>query len=360
MRRFNNSSTFWMSLILLGATAISSLAQPRYTVTDLGILPDKNSTSVWGNHSLNNAGHVAGHCNLGDLQLGLFGDFYSGNVAFLWTPQDGIQGLPLLPGKAYASAFTLNDRGQVLGLAGNSWADAHAVLWEKGTVRDLGTLPGATTSYLQGINNRGQIVGSSGVYDLVSEFPVLWEKGQMIALPMGSYVAGQAFNINDNGQISGQLRTYLNNWVDGAVPVFWDRNGLTFLQTLDGSWGSAWAINNRGQIAGYSGPADGSAHAVMWENGILTDCGTLGGTWGVLWDINDTGQAVGDSTTANDEADHAILVENGIMYDLNDYISADSGWILVFADGINNRGQISGTGILNGEVRGFLLTPKKR
>jgi hypothetical protein len=47
------------------------------------------------------------------------------------------------------------------------------------------------------------------------------------------------------------------------------------------------------------------------------------------------------------------------MRNLNALIPADSGWYLVFAGGINERGQIAGTGILNGEVRGFLLTPTR-
>jgi hypothetical protein len=35
----------------------------------------------------------------------------------------------------------------------------------------------------------------------------------------------------------------------------------------------------------------------------------------------------------------------------------DSSWTLLVASGINNRGQIDGWGIHNGNYRAFLLTP---
>ena len=89
----------------------------------------------------------------------------------------------------------------------------------------------------------------------------------------------------------------------------------------------------------------------------MSDPGTRGGSFTSLWAVNDKGQAVGESTDA-DEVDHAILVKNGVIHDLNNFIPADSGWVLLFADGINERGQIAGTGLRNGEVRSFLLTPR--
>ena len=46
------------------------------------------------------------------------------------------------------------------------------------------------------------------------------------------------------------------------------------------------------------------------------------------------------------------------MEDLNDLIPAGSGWVLVEARGINYRGQIVGTGSINGHAHAFLLTPE--
>jgi hypothetical protein len=48
----------------------------------------------------------------------------------------------------------------------------------------------------------------------------------------------------------------------------------------------------------------------------------------------------------------------GGMKDLNNLISLGTGWVLVYATGINPQGQIVGFGKLHGVDHGFLLTPK--
>jgi len=47
------------------------------------------------------------------------------------------------------------------------------------------------------------------------------------------------------------------------------------------------------------------------------------------------------------------------MLNLKQHILKGTGWQLWHATGINDQGQISGDGSLNGESRGFLLTPVK-
>jgi hypothetical protein len=46
------------------------------------------------------------------------------------------------------------------------------------------------------------------------------------------------------------------------------------------------------------------------------------------------------------------------MEDLNTLIPASSGWTLNSAADINLWGQIVGSGMLNGQAHGFLLTPR--
>jgi hypothetical protein len=45
------------------------------------------------------------------------------------------------------------------------------------------------------------------------------------------------------------------------------------------------------------------------------------------------------------------------MYDLNALIDPSLGWQLLAGYGINNAGQITGSGIVNGQSHAFLLTP---
>jgi len=44
------------------------------------------------------------------------------------------------------------------------------------------------------------------------------------------------------------------------------------------------------------------------------------------------------------------------MFDLNNLIPANSGWLLQFANAINDQGQIVGQGTFNGQSEAFLLT----
>ena len=46
------------------------------------------------------------------------------------------------------------------------------------------------------------------------------------------------------------------------------------------------------------------------------------------------------------------------MSDLNDLIPSGSGWTLRVGVKINNRGQITGFGVVNGQTHAFLLTPQ--
>jgi hypothetical protein len=54
-----------------------------------------------------------------------------------------------------------------------------------------------------------------------------------------------------------------------------------------------------------------------------------------------------------------MLWENGLGIDLNTRISSSSGWLLLLATGINDRGQIIGFGVHNNPnvQSAFLLTP---
>ncbi len=86
--------------------------------------------------------------------------------------------------------------------------------------------------------------------------------------------------------------------------------------------------------------------AFLWENGTMTYLGL-----GDARAINDSGQVVGSSGV------NAFLWQNSTMTDLNTLISTDSGWVLIKATDINEIGQIVGSGMINGENHGFLLTP---
>lgn len=343
-----------LSLLTVLAFALSAFGQ-TYNVVDLGILPTGTMSSAAG---INNLGQVAGFADINN------GDRFVGR-AFMWKNNGGMKNLGTLPvdpsvEQFFASwASGLNDFGVVVG---GSWFDArynHAIRWTLGGgMQDLGTPPdfvGSTDG--AAINRLGQIVGTAyeGAGGGGPPHAFLWtSRGGMQLLgdlPGGQY--NLAAGINDLGRVVGVASRDGSFATDHAFR-WTKRGGMVDL----GIWTPA-AINNFGLIAG-TGNVGSFQHAFLWKHAPAPqDLGTLpGGTNSSGAAINDLGFVVGWSTTGADPATpHAALWSpSSGMWDLNDLIPPDSGWLLYSATGINLFGQIVGYGTINGETHAFLLT----
>jgi probable HAF family extracellular repeat protein len=136
--------------------------------------------------------------------------------------------------------------------------------------------------------------------------------------------------------------------------VLWQAGARQDLGMLPGHTSSqARGINGVGHVVGWSGTTEGAeSHAVLWINGEPQDLGTLrGDVSSQALAVNAAGQVVGWSGS------RAFVWQGGAMTDLNSLMPAGSGWVLTRATAINDAGQIAGTGLLDGQVRAFLLTP---
>jgi hypothetical protein len=74
--------------------------------------------------------------------------------------------------------------------------------------------------------------------------------------------------------------------------------------------------------------------------------------------INSSGIVVGRMTVPSNSGYlvyHGFIYIGGQMKDLNNLVPKSSGWVLDDATGINDAGQIVGSGTLNGQTRAFLL-----
>ncbi len=186
-----------------------------------------------------------------------------------WTlgPPDVIQDLPLFPGDSSGAATAINDNGQIVGISGicdqavGRHTARHAVLWENGTVIDLGNLGAQWWNTPTAINQRGDIVGFAGDPafvdgDILHAFIWTREDGIRHLKPLKhhspEHVDSEAYGINEKGQVVGTSCDA--NFVD-CHAVIWDHSSNpTDLNDLKGGFPirleTAKDINNNGEITG--------------------------------------------------------------------------------------------------------------
>jgi hypothetical protein len=105
----------------------------------------------------------------------------AGVRAVLW--QDGtVMNLGEVPGAQSTFADDLNDRNEVVGFATISGA-SHAMRWRNGTLALLPKLPGEGASGAQSINNWGVIVGSTSfLQPTYHQSATLWWEDHVVEL----------------------------------------------------------------------------------------------------------------------------------------------------------------------------------
>jgi uncharacterized repeat protein (TIGR01451 family) len=333
-------------LVLLGWLMLPMPAawSQTYTVTDLGEFRPV---------AINADGVVAG--NINDLPA-------------LWI--DGV--LEFLPfdGYPFAQVQDLSDVTEAIGdlfksVPGPGPDHTVPAYWFNNTVEELPTLSPFSNTHATGI----------------------------------SPTTGVLTGFGDQGdQLSGfQIRAW-RQWPDGTLDI---------LQTLGGepSWGVD--ANDAGEVIGDAQVASGFSHATRWDvDGVPEDLGTLGGLGSNARALTADGTVVGSALTAQSqprafrttlsgmvmlqplplpflfcfaEAVNEALVSVGScsfstefrvttehatrwaadasVIDLNNHVQDAAGWVFVRASGINEAGQIIGTGTFNGVTHGFLLTP---
>jgi probable HAF family extracellular repeat protein len=269
------------------------------------------------------------------------------------------------------AGVAINDVGDVAGSL-NVTGGSHGFLYSGGVTTDFGALTNLPYASSTAINHSRQIVGfSTKPYPNYLPHAFLYSNGTMTDVTPGG---GDAWAINDAGQMTGFYYTsggityhaYIYSSANGAPS---DPNAFTDLGSLNGDSGAsrAYAINAAGQVTGVTDVPNpyGASHAFLYSNGTMIDLGSLGGSssWpgNDFYDhaINASGQVVGTSYLAGDRATHAFLYREGdpVMTDLNSLIPSDSGWTLQVANAVNDNGQITGYGLINGQTHAFLLTP---
>lgn len=216
-------------------------------------------------------------------------------LPFVW--ESGVMtALPTLGGYNGA-ANSINDAGEIAGLAENATPDAtcpfpqkrqfRPVIWENGKVYELPTVGGDQHGAAFGINQNGQAVGGSGecspfqattLVNLQPLHALLWDTGTVTDLGnlggSGHGSGNLALNINNLGQVVG-----ISDLPGDAVShaFLWTKaTGMKDLGTLPGDVISgSFGINDNGEAVGASLDAEFNLRAFHWQNGTMTDLNSL-------------------------------------------------------------------------------------
>ena len=240
--------------------------------------------------------------------------------------------------------------------------NSRGFLWQNGVMQDLGTL-GDSDAFVAD-KEHGQVVGcatTNSVAPNPTQDAFLWESGRMTDIGTFGGTYACAFVVNNHGQAMGAA-TLPGDQATHAF--FWERGTLTDLGNFGGTTVEPFWLNNIGEVVrgGAEYPGDATRHGFLWKKDVITDLGTLysGSSCGIPGSVglqvNSKTQIVGNSWCDTSAA--TFLWEEGSMVDLNTLIPPNSGMQLVDAQNINERGEITGLGILpNGDLHVFLLIP---
>lgn len=348
-------------------------------ITDLGSLPDMPSCT---GTAISQSGNVTGYCNVAGgsvfLETPTHGFLYSnGKLTDL-----GVTNKPTVP-------TGVNDSGAVAGTYVNiNLAKGIAVspfLYQNGSIQQYAGAPNNAAPF--GLTNAGQsaatqILEGGANFFVASE--AFFLTGQGTATPLTSLQSSQstAFGISPSGDwVAGASASVVAEQLASLKAGVWHAGVFQVLPLLSNfNYAGATAVNDTGTAAGIAFTFNFTAlldphaamHAVLFSNGSVTDLGTLPADRNSSANaINNSGTVVGFSTTQTPDIalfeapvletasalSKAIVYTNGTMYDLNRLLINGTGWQLNSATGINDAGQIVGTGTINQQQHAFLLTP---
>lgn len=305
-----------------------AIAAPVTSFFDLGTL----GGSVSEGFAINDSGKVAGRSlNASNI-----------NRAFVWDSTNGMVDLGTLGGST-AESKDINNNDVVVGVAATATVQQHAFISQSGTMTDINPA-GFTSSIATSVNDSSQVVGygqsgtlqtaffwssstgfvtiafggqcranainNNGIVTGVCDSGVfVWDSSTQAINNLGWFGGGvnsaEAFGINSQGQIVGQVR----DTADGSGVFMWDpitgQVDLTSLKDAQGvassSTSNAYGINDSSEIIGsYVAPAamectTNIRHAYVWSQADgFTDVGQDGITTQGL-SINNASQIAGSA-----------------------------------------------------------------
>lgn len=340
-------------LALVAAAGMgSAVSQPEYEIQPLAIDGQANSTGQ------------------GISESGAFVTGTSNSDAVQWTESGGTVLLPMLssPARPFSLAQDVNDSGVVVGTGATTFFGSSPlpIMWDSsGAVSQLPLPAGETLGRAFGVNNDGTAVGSvdGGSLEQAAVFTTV--SGSVLAqtMPNGGALR-TAYAINGAGRIVGQALNPNNAavtngfYLDPGDSAATDIGALT---SLGHNSAIAFAVSSDGSIAGSSSLNSGAdARPFVWTDlGGMVEVPLLTGTsTGGARGVNASGWVVG---TMSSVTSIVFLYDGNQTYALENLIITDEDWDLTGgtsngAFGIADDGTITGRGLYNGEITGFVAT----
>ena len=330
-----------LSACLLGLAA-PAVAAPHYKITTLAAFGAPSAAN-----GVNSQGQVTGWAYSAD-QNSIYGVVWDHGVAQAMTPNN------------YGYLTAINEAGVSVGQVTDATSSSAAIIAGGAIASYDYTSPGY--SAFNALNNVGGAVGQAMIDEqgLIFHATSLVD-GNLVDLGALGGDISNATGINDSGLIAGWSEIIPGDSIAHAFS--YDAGGMHDLGTMAGVYSAAYGLNNDGVIVGettYSDAYPDATHAYTLKDGLWTDLGALAGGVNIssaAWAINDAGQVVGASAIVPADVSnlHATLWQDGQIYDLNDLIAPDSGWLLQGATAISSNGLIVGYGIHDGVQGAFLL-----
>ena len=350
MRRIGISLAAACAALFLSSDGPRAAGQPapRYSITDLGSLGGGRTTPM----GINNRGAIVG-----------FSDTVEGfKHAFLYN-HGSVLDLGTLGGDE-SFAYRVNDNGLIVGRAQDQSGrfQAFVTTITNGTIVLTPLDAGIDGDFgsARGVNSVGDVIGyytTSGEHMSVRNRIFLYRNFRVEDLGTFGGEDGVAVAVNDRGSVAGYFSSEPHADYAQHRSFLFAGGKLVPIGSLGGQLTSAHDMNNQDEVVGDGDAGHGEHRAFLFAGGKLRDLGALpGGRQSAAYAINERGDIVGFSEGPNASA-RAVLITAGVMRDLNDLIPPGSGWVLTEARDINDAGRIVGTGWIDGEQRGFLLTP---
>ncbi len=264
-------------------------------MTDLGVLPGTDSSI---GYAINEFDNVAGVSFSSDGSGG-----YPQGFRYKIDTMAEVGSLGF-----HTFANDINDAGVVVGesVKNTAYFPSRAFAVVGGVLTDLGTL-GGLNSAAAGINNQGVIVGWA---DNSSAITRAFRYSDGVMSDLGSLEAGgssHASDINDSGLVVGwaSLAGHDRAFVSSG-------GGMTMLGTLGGANSLANAVNLYGVIVGNADTGTSETHAFVYNDGVMTDLAPFLSTLGITGfsealGINELGDIVGSGEDALGQR-HAFLL----------------------------------------------------